>query len=280
MTDLGAGGGRFHVVESFCDTPRPNPAANEDRLLIGKHFVAIIDGASSSGSWNGASGGALAADAARDALETLDPSADARAFADAANRRIAALIGSWADPRIARPSAAVVAYSAARGEIWRIGDCHVRVDGEERPGRKAVDELAYAYRAAVVRARLRLGLSDASREAGLTVLEQPFMALVAAQHAFQNGADDDPLGYGALDGTATPDRYVEVIPVAGAREIVLCSDGFLRPYATLSEAIDANRQLAFADPLMVRLHDGSRPFNTAKGLFDDVAYIRLRLGEL
>jgi hypothetical protein len=266
----------YAIVESLCVTPKGDPDRNEDRLVATPDFVAVIDGATSSRPIGGRSGGSVAAETVAEALAALPAQTSARRFADAATDLLAARLGLWPDPMQARPCASVVVWSAHRNEIWRIGDCHFRIDDTEFPGEKLVDFIAYAYRRAVVRGRLRLGAATLEQQRTVAVLDQPFMELVSVQHAFANLDSDDPLAYGVIDGTPVPDRFVETRAAAGASEIVLCSDGFTRPFATLGDGLAELARLKREDPLMARTSGGSRPFPPDQACFDDTSYIRFR----
>lgn len=267
----------FTVIERFCDTPK-TPERNEDRLAINENFVAVIDGATSSAPIDGRLGGVVAAETVLETISALPPDATARAFVDDATARLAARIGSWPDKRLGRPCASVVVWSRSRNQIWRIGDCHFRIDDSEHPGEKLIDRVSYAFRCAVLRGRLALGLTDPERERTVATLEQPFMPLVEVQHAFANVDSDDPLAYGVIDGTRVPDRFVETHTTEGARKIVLCSDGFVSPRATLAEGLADLARIKRDDPLMARLVTGSRPFGPGRDFFDDTTYVRFALG--
>jgi hypothetical protein len=268
----------FRVVESLCATGKESEAKKEDRLVVTDDFAAVIDGATSSGPIGGRPGGIVAAEAVEAAVKALPPDASARDFVDRATAAVAAAIGAWPDETQMRPSAVAAVWSRARDEVWRVGDCHVRVDDRAYYGGKEIDRIGYEFRCAVIRARLRLGLTSLDAERRVPTMEQPFRPLVTAQHAFLNLDSDDPLAYGGLAGTPVPDRFVEVIPATGAREIVLASDGFLSPPATLAEGLAEIARVRENDPLMVELATGSRPFMPGRDYFDDTTYLRIRLG--
>jgi hypothetical protein len=264
------------VIERFCATPKA-PELNDDRLVVSDDFVAVIDGATSSGPLSGRSGGVIAAEAVADAVLGLAAEATARQFVDEAGALLDRRIGPWPDRLVSRPCASVVVWSRWRNEIWRVGDCHFRLDDREFLGEKYVDRLSYEFRRAVVRSRLALGLTSFDAERLVATLKQPFMPLVEVQHAFANADVDDPLAYGLINGERTPDRFVEIYPVGDAGEIVLCSDGFARPWPTLAEGLDDLARLKREDPLMVNCLTGSRPFPPGADVFDDTTYVRLAL---
>jgi len=268
----------FTLVEQLCASGKASEALKEDRLVVTDDHVAVVDGATSSGLLNGKPGGIVAAEAVVDVLRTLDPEADAAAFTAAATAELARRIGAGFDETRMRPTASVVVWSRRRGEIWRIGDCHFRLDDRQFPGEKAIDALSYGFRAAVVRGRLKLGLASVAQERAIGALEQPFMPLVRVQHAYLNFDSDDPLAYGAIDGRPVPARFIEVTPVGNARQIVLCSDGFLDAPATLADGLAALAQLRATDPLLVETLPGARPFGRDSDYFDDTTYVRIALG--
>jgi len=133
----------------------------------------VIDGATSSGALDGVAGGIVATETVAEAIRALPAEATAWEFVELATRRLAERIGAL-DPTRARPSAAVVVYSAARREVWRVGDCHFRLGEREHNGDKPLDRLAYGFRCAVLRAELALGRTTLEREQSRPVLEQPF----------------------------------------------------------------------------------------------------------
>lgn len=267
----------FRVIESLCATGKESEAKKEDRLVVADDFVAVIDGATSSGPIGGRPGGIVAAEAVERTIKDLSSDATARDFVDRATAEIAAAIGDWADETLMRPSAVAAVWSRARNEVWRVGDCHVRIDDRAYPGGKEIDRVGYEFRCAVIRARLRLGLTSLETERRIPAMEQPFRPLVLAQHAFLNLDSDDPLAYGGLAGTYVPDRFIEVMSAADAREIVLATDGFLAPAATLAEGLAEIARVRDNDPLMVELVAGSRPFMPSRDYFDDTTLVRIAI---
>ena len=268
----------FRVIESLCATGKESEAKKEDRLVVTDDFAAVIDGATSSGPIRGQPGGIVAAEAVERTVKALPADATARDFVDRATAEIAAAIGDWPDETLMRPSAVAAVWSRRRGEVWRVGDCHVRIDDETYHGGKEIDRIGYEFRCAVLRARLRLGLTSLEAEQRVPTMEQPFRPLVLAQHAFLNLDSDDPLAYGGLSGTVVPARFVEVFQAADAREIVLATDGFLTPSATLAEGLAEIARIRESDPLMVDLVAGSRPFPPGRDYFDDTTYVRIAIG--
>ncbi len=266
--------GRFEIIEWMCETPKGEPGLNEDRLIMNDRFVAIVDGATVSGLINGVSGGIVASRAVEDALELLQADATVHEFVDAANSLLSERTRGLLDQGATPPFAAAVVWSSTRREIWRIGDCHFRIDEKDYIGEKEVDRVAYAFRCGVVRARLALGLTTVDAERKIAALDQPYRPLVMVQHAFMNLDSDDPMAYGAINGSPIPRRFIEKIDASQAKQIVLCSDGFIKPYPSLQGAILETKRLSEVDPLLIYHYDGSRPFAAGGALFDDTSYVR------
>jgi hypothetical protein len=268
---------QFEIIEWMCETPKSDSAMNEDRLIINDRFVAVIDGATPSGPINDVPGGIVAAQSVADALGFLPAMATVHEFLNAANSLLTDRIGDLFEKDAMSPSAAAVVWSSARNELWRIGDCHFRIDNQDYLGEKEVDRVACAFRCGVIRARISLGLTSVEKEREVTVLNQPFMPLVSLQHAFLNLDSEDPMAYGAINGSAIPSRFIEIYKAPFAKQIVLCSDGFVRPFLSLIEAITETNRLSELDPLMIYKYNGSRPFPAGSTLFDDTTYVRFHI---
>ncbi|MFE9968093.1 hypothetical protein OG894_42735 (plasmid) [Streptomyces sp. NBC_01724] len=105
---------------------------------------------------------------------------------------------------------------------------------------------------------------DPGRQIILPVLKQ--QGLLANQPG--------PFGYGVLDGSRVPEPYIEVIPLDGAHEVVLASDGYLTASPTLDEAERALAASIALDPLRIT-NPGTKAVEPDRASFDDRAYVRL-----
>lgn len=266
----------FRVIESLCEG-KGAPEAKEDRLVITPHFVAVIDGATSSTPLaSGKAGGIVAAEAIAAAVAAFPADITAREAVDAMTQAVFDATGDWPDESKNRPCAAVVVYSAMRQEVWRVNDGHFRLDATPYEGGKLVDTVCYTYRATMLRAKLLRGLTTVTQEleknAGISAIRE----FVTLQNAFENNPDD-PMGYGVINGLPVPDKFIEIHSTEGAHELVLCSDGFFHPPATLAEGLAELARLKREDPLLCLQVNGSRPFPADGRFFDDTTYVRLAL---
>jgi hypothetical protein len=165
------------------------------------------------------------------------------------------------------------AYVAARREVWRVGDVHVRIGPDTHPPLGRLDEVMTGARAALLRALLLEGADPQT-----LATDDPGAALIkpieTREHLFRNRDADDPLAFGAIDGRTVPERFLEVFPVAPGATVILASDGYPVAAATLADAEAYLRADLERDPLRIGRHPGFRARGPVS--FDDRAYIRLR----
>lgn len=271
----------YEVLESCCIPKKSNETtqSGDDVLHLTPHFAAVIDGAGSwSGRLDGLTPGRFAALAVAHALDSLAPTATLPEAAAQLSQALAqALAGAKLEGELLRPSTCVAAiYSAARREIWLVGDCQALVLGRHHQTNLPTDERATAFRQALLRALLLAGKTTAELQAADPSwhLLRP---LFEAAPAYQNHPTD-PLGYGAFDGQPIPEVHLQVIPVGqDVQEIVLASDGYPVLCPTLEASEAALWALAERDPLMIGDYAGCRAFPLSGGSFDDRTYLRLRL---
>lgn len=101
------------------------------------------------------------------------------------------------------------------------------------------------------------------------------LPLLSRQDLFANQEEPHPLGYGIINGTPVPDRYVITAAVPPGSEVVLATDGYFSPNGTLAEAEAGIAEVLKTDPLLITRHLGFRPAPPG-GSFDDRAWLRLR----
>ena len=271
------------VIEQFVEGKNPDSATCEDMVLEGPAFVAVIDGATDKmgGEFDGKTGGFLAAEAVRDAFLGLEPAAELVDLVDQATgllvERVASA-GVGIDPLTDDgPSASFVAFSEARREVWRVGDCSWRSGSVAHLGGKEVDRISAQARSALIQALLDSGTSQEElldRDPGREMI----LPLLRAQHAFRNL--DDPsseLAFGTIDGRPVPERFLEIWQVGTEGELVLASDGYpvLEPTLELTEAA-LWRELD-RDPLRIGEHPTTKGVGSGQDSFDDRAYLRISI---
>ena len=271
------------VIEQFVGGKDRDSAACEDLIVLTADFGAVIDGTTDKQGvdFNGRTGGSVAAEAVRDALLTLDWEAELVDLVDQATgllvERVASA-GVGIDPLTDDgPSASFVAFSGARREVWRVGDCSWRSGLVAHLGGKEVDRICAQARSALIQALLDSGTSQEElldRDPGREMI----LPLLRAQHAFRNL--DDPsseLAFGTIDGRPVPERFLEIWQVGTEGELVLASDGYpvLEPTLELTEAA-LWRELD-RDPLRIGEHPTTKGVGSGQDSFDDRAYLRISI---
>jgi hypothetical protein len=272
----------MRVIESFTSSKTGNEDDNEDTIVSTSHYAAIIDGATRARAIriNGAAPGRLIAQSIGRKLKQLEAGLAGAELIDCISRHVRDEL--WPLAGHENPSqmfnASVIIHTASSRTVTSVGDCLCRIGDEIHADAKAIDQLLSETRSLFNRltrlAAPDLGQAndqrqDPGRELILPVLElQPLLA----------NSDNCPgYNYGVINGNAVPDAFINVWPVKAGAEVVLASDGYLLPAATLEDAETALQKRLREDPGM----DSIRPFGT-KGVnparprkgFDDRSYLR------
>jgi hypothetical protein len=265
------------VLESFMEGKRGRPDESEDAIVVTDDFVFVIDGATDKTGIqvDGVTTGSFASCQIAQAVQWLPPQADATEcvmlLTEAVDRT---LMKELSAPPDDRPSGVFVAYSRARREIWRVGDCSFSMGGMVRLGRKRIDETASSARGAYLRSLLLAGASvedllenDPGRQLILPLLRQQFV--------FRNRSAERRFGYGAVDGTPVPRRFIEVHRVLSDARIVLATDGYARLFPSLEETERYWARDIAQDPLRIESHPSTKGVHPGDVSFDDRAFVLL-----
>ena len=275
------------VLEKFTLGKNGDPEGGEDHIEITDAFYGVFDGVTSRGRAvtenlriEGMTPGRWASRTLGASLRSL--ATDSTAEAALEHLRTALYDGmlrndvdpvAWQWPAAAQ----TCVYSHARKEIWRLGDVIIAVNGTPLPESPTpLDGPATWYRAAALWALLAAGHSvDELRENDPTW--EMLLPLLELQHHLRNCPDDtNPFAYWNLDGRHLPGSAMGVYEVQAGDEVVVITDGYLRPAAALDVAERELVQVLCEDPLLIRLHRGFRPVARTAASFDDRAYLRFR----
>ncbi len=270
----------FRVLESLLCSKSGNADGGDDLLVVTPHFAAVLDGASdSSGAVYGGVGAArfVARIGAR-VIETMPPDATAHEAVIRMSEAVRKGLRETTPNRSpARPPCFVfVMYSAARRELWRVGDPQYLIDGQGHNPEMAVDAVVVKTRQLVTHAHLlaRSTVDTLRREDPGHEAIKPLLEL---QTQFMNRGDS-PYGYGAISGSEVPAEFIEVTEVSvDAREVVLASDGYPQVKPTLGESEAWLKGVLERDPLLIDLHVAAKGWRPENASFDDRAYLRLEL---
>ncbi|MEH1930249.1 hypothetical protein [Nostoc sp.] len=270
----------FTVIESFNRSKYGDPQQGDDFIVVNQNFVAVLDGATdiSGARYNGISSGRFVAEIGAQFLENLSPDSNViEAIEDITQAVKQSLLGVKPDKTpIYTPCFAMIIFSAARREIWRVGDCQYLLDGEGSNPTIQVDQITSQLRSLIVRSYLAQGktIEDLLKDDPSPNFLAPFYRL---QSALRNHPKE-PFGYGAIDSTTVPKRYIEVIKVPEqVKSIVLASDGYPDLKATLTESETVLTKILTVDPLCYEHYLEQRGLAPNRESFDDRTYVRLTL---
>jgi len=269
----------MRIVEQLLRSRWGDPGGGEDVIAVAPGHVAVIDGATSRAADDApATRGRFAATILAESLAEVPLEADARSAFDFMTRRLSDHLdeSQLRDPA-RRPSAAAVIVSVPRREVWRVADCSYLINGRPFLTGMDVDRYSAGCRAAFLEASLAAGSSIEEfrkHDIGADLIRP----LVRAAAYLRNQETPSQWAYGALDGTPIPTRFLEVRRLPNDEtEVVLASDGYPAPKASLLESENALKELLAEDPLMFRRHQGTRGMMEGMESFDDRAYLRIIL---
>ncbi|TLX16407.1 hypothetical protein [Rhizobium sp. MHM7A] len=270
------------IIERYCHG-KGNQEANEDFLITTDHFVLVVDGATDKTGYvvEGMKGGRFVAKAVAELHQSEELSAeiDMAGWIEAVTKKVDAELNrvSWPDD-LQRPAASVLTYSVQRREMFRVGDCHYRIDGRDFPGGKEIDDYHGNTRAGKLKACLLAGASVSDllkNDPGRDLILQS----LANQYKFANAAKGQ-FAYPVVNGEEVPAHLMEKpVPVPPGSFVVMTSDGFDFPKATVADTRAAQEKSYIIDPLRIGL-DGARA--STKGLVagmsqhDDQTFVSFR----
>lgn len=268
------------VIEAFCEG-KFRDDRNEDRLHIGSHHIAVVDGSSASQPLGGRAGGIVAAETIVAVLEGLAPNATITECEGLAQSALSDLGRHY---RVASPYAAMVVLSLPRREIWRIGDCPFAIDGTWNIPAHNPHEKAFFHFRQMMAAGIRLNVHDASLQqmldASLSSVTREWLTMTKR---WVNDLDT-PFAFAACDERPAPTQFREVhLLPAEASSVVLASDGAVvsrngqcgpDSVADMLEQIAAVRA---SDPLCLTEFPYWRGFLDGASYLDDTTLISIEL---
>lgn len=273
----------MQIIEQFTEGKAGPGDLNDDCIAVTDNFIAVIDGSTSRAGHQlrGLPIGQFASRTVADAFKGLDKDITARAAIDKLSETLRAATESAAksEKMVFReiwdyPSTALLVYSVARREVWRVADSSFVVDGRGYftvfPQERTWIELRRAYLCAEI--------ARGKTEAGLVENDPTWelLAPVVAECKIFANYPSGPYGYGVINGTKVPDMHIEVYPVPHANEITFASDGYPEVERSLAETEKYLRAIVNEDPLMYKLHPQVKGVKPGHVSFDDRSYIRFK----
>ena len=271
------------IIEQFTQGKTGDETKNEDCIAVTNDFIAVFDGVTSRAGFTlkGGSTGCFASRLLTEELKKLPAETDAHTAVAALNKTLKEKSEAAAKeegnefPEIwSWPAAALLVYSRAKKEIWRVADSTFVVDGKANykffPQEQTVADLRRAF----LCAKIAKGMTEAQ------LLDDDISwdlitPIIRELKIFANY--DGPFGYGVLNGSLIPRTHIEVFPAPAAKEIILASDGYPEVFGTLAETESVLKKIVAADPLMYKLHPQVKGVKKGHLSFDDRSYIRFTL---
>lgn len=272
----------MHIIEQYT-AAKSTTTPSEDAVVVNAYYAAVIDGATPKTSFRFAGGetpGHRAAQLIADAITSLPPAADAP-------EAVALISASMRDgvdfeqlQASNRPIASVAIYSAARNEVWMIGDCQLFLPelNEAYCENKVIDRLLSEWRRDIDRSMLSRGLltEDEIREKdpGRAIIQH----FITQQVRYQNRKDGHRLAYVMLDGSSIDQQQIRVFPIPrGCHRLVLATDGYPKLFGTLEQTERHLAQLLQEDPLCIGPLLGTKGISPGNNSFDDRSYLSIEL---
>lgn len=252
---------------------------NHDGLVINDNFIAVVDAYQARGyrGWNGRPAGIFAKEIICKKLGEIDADAEAadvyRTLGQELQARTAEAIEAMSDSQVyAYPMARVLVYSAARRQIWRLGDSPFVVDGELNFTRSEAMEAMIAQRCEVTEKFLandRTDLKDmVNNDYGRTSIMEQLVEEERRVDGVECLSGRPDVDYDVLLGN------VEVFQLEPGQEVILASDGYPRLLGTIEDSEEWLAAERARDPLFVHDYKSIRTAKDEEAGYDDRTYVR------
>jgi len=274
----------MRILRKYISAKNGDLKSSEDCIHISKHFIAVIDGATSKSNmtWSGKTNGQLVANIINEAFSALPSNSTAFASVAFISERVKTTFltlgihQAIAAGETESPSAVFCALNLKRREIWLVGDCHYRLDNDTYSPGKKIDIILSEARALYLETELRNGKKmdellqhDTGREFILPMLKR--------QHSFLNNSKSG-YGYPAISNSPVPEDMVHVrkIPET-AKKLILATDGYPLLNASFKDSERYLENLLERDPLLFREHKSTKGLMAGNVSFDDRAWVEIEL---
>ena len=276
----------MEVIEQFIQSKTGDMATCEDGYLITEHFVALVDGATNKSTmqYDGDSPGKVATRLCLDVFKVLPPESSAIDAVTAMNESIISFYRQKGvydlvkNNPSARCTASSVVYSAARKELWFLGDCMAIANGKVYQFQKNLDQVLSNLRSLVIHVERSRGATEADLLAH-DVSRERILEFLQLQTELQNSPYACEFTYHVLDGIFDrPQDHIHIVPIDGTSdEVVLSSDGYPQVFPTLEETERHLADTITSDPLCYKIFKSTKGVVEGNVSFDDRSYIRFTI---
>ena len=173
-----------------------------------------------------------------------------------------------------RASAYCAIASAARREVWVLGDCQALIDGRVHTHHKRVDSLMEDLRAFIIEHSSLRGTVKP------TCSKNPASSTGSCAPSWPCAGvpeQEEPLSYtyAALDGFFSAYSAIICIPLEeGPVEVALATDGYPKVLSTLEASEEHLMRILASDPLLYTAVRSTKGVVGTNSSFDDRSYLR------
>jgi hypothetical protein len=166
--------------------------------------------------------------------------------------------------------------------VTQVGDSFFRINGTVYENNKAVDTIRASERIKKIQELARLRPDGVPTKVDIAAGREAIQDELNKQHLLQNNIDD-PLGYGVLDGTTVPDRFVKVyeFELDAVSSLELVSDGYYGAFpddATVPAWEAVHRRQLETDPYNIGEFPSTKGSSNGRPGDDRAVIIAHRIG--
>lgn len=269
------------VLERFIQG-KISEEACEDAIFMSDDFIAVIDGVTSKSDflYEKKTTGKLAAQITASVLGKLRQDAAWDEFIAQVNQKIQSFYQQVEFPYSQEEKglqAVCAVYSVYRREIWLIGDCQVRIDGELYLNPKRSDDILAEMRCLMMnieRADKQRKFSEEEAQQKARCLIEPW---ILRSTIFANDSRT-PYGYSILNGEPIPESLIKIIHLDHSpHDVILTSDGYPKVCANLEESEAYLKKVLESDKSCSEIYHSTKGVKEGYRSFDDRSYIRFRV---
>lgn len=273
------------IVESNVISKTGRMEDCEDRIFVGRHFLAVIDGATSKDDllYHGKSRGILASELIADQLGKIPGDWSLAEIVASLTERIynfyveEKIENSVRENPHQRISASLVIFNKQKQDVWLIGDCQVNLNGRIIVNTKIGDTILSNVRAMYLASEIQKGKTIGNLQADDTG-RSFILPLLIRQSIFQNNPTAKKYSYPVVDGF--PINMNDLIGAQVSDEdrwLVLASDGYPKLGKNLDESEEYLRNLMKKDPLLFQNYQSTKGLYSGNISYDDRAYVKILL---
>lgn len=249
-----------------------------DYIFTGKHFAAVIDGATPKGNrlWNGKAGDSFVSELIGECINHFPKDISViealNKINDSITREYERINLSYDDlPYVERLQASVLIYSNYRKEIWNYGDCTFLINDREYRNTRKGDILFSELRA------FSIALKQNNNELSMSELsEYGRNSIIPFLKEYPSLANTDgEYGYPAINGGIVNVKDIEIVQVKPGNTVVLASDGYPKVFCTLEETEIYLQKCLKVDPMCIDIIKGTKGVANNNVSYDDRCYIKL-----